>query len=56
MEFSKRYKFSDWPNSDIPKISAGIYAIWKSDELLYCGISGRTIILNSSEGIVGQVT
>ena len=56
MEFSKRYKFSEWPNSDIPKISAGIYAIWKSDELLYCGMSGRQIENHKSDRKFGLIT
>jgi hypothetical protein len=55
MEFSKRYKFSKWPNSDIPKISAGIYAIWKSDELLYCGMSGRQIENHKSDRKFGLI-
>ena len=43
MNFSKRYKFSDLPNSDIPRVSAGVYAIWQKQELIYCGMSGREI-------------
>ena len=43
MEFSKRFKFSEWPNRDIPLVAAGVYAIWHGDELIYCGMSGRKI-------------
>lgn len=41
MQFSQRYKFSDWPNPVIPALAAGVYAIWDSDTLVYCGMSGR---------------
>ena len=43
MEFSERFKFSDWPNKKIPSVSAGVYAIWKGSELFYCGMSGTNI-------------
>jgi len=43
MKFSKRFKFSEWPNVEIPMISAGVYAIWNDDALFYCGMSGRGI-------------
>jgi hypothetical protein len=40
-DFSHRYKFSDWPNSEVPIVAAGVYAIWDGDTLIYCGMSGR---------------
>ena len=39
--FSSRFKFSDWPNSTVPLIAAGNYAIWANERLIYCGMSGR---------------
>lgn len=42
-DFSKRYRFSDWPNNNIPLITAGVYVIWDSKRLVYCGMSGREI-------------
>ena len=42
-EFSRRHKFADWPNVEVPKIGAGVYAIWNGDQLVYCGMSGRGI-------------
>ena len=42
-DFSKRYRFSDWPNADIPMITAGLYVIWEDKQLVYCGMSGREI-------------
>jgi hypothetical protein len=41
VEFSKRHRFADWPNSDVPRVAAGVYLIWDGDELIYCGMSGR---------------
>lgn len=41
--FSGRFAFSDWPNPNVPAVAAGVYAIWKMDELVYCGMSGREI-------------
>lgn len=43
MKFSKRYKFSSWPNKDISMVAAGVYAIWNQEQLIYCGMSGREI-------------
>jgi len=42
-EFSPRYKFSDWPNSKLPPIAAGVYAVWEVEAFLYCGMSGREV-------------
>jgi hypothetical protein len=43
MDFSDLAKFSDWPNKEIPLVSAGVYAIWNDNNLFYCGMSGRGI-------------
>src|SRR5262245_63549818 len=40
-EFSRRHKFSDWPNAEVPAVAAGVYAVWDGDVLIYCGMSGR---------------
>ena len=42
-DFSKMYRFSDCPNTDIPLITAGLYVIWEDKQLIYCGMSGREI-------------
>jgi hypothetical protein len=42
-EFSKRHRFSDWPNPEVPAVAAGVYAIWEGDTLVYCGMSGREL-------------
>lgn len=41
--FSPRHRFSDWPNADIPAVAAGVYAVWESETLVYCGMSGRKL-------------
>lgn len=42
-KFSQRFRFCDWPNIDIPLITAGVYVIWENKQLVYCGMSGREI-------------
>jgi hypothetical protein len=39
--FSPRHRFANWPNVDVPVCTAGVYAIWQEDRLIYCGMSGR---------------
>ncbi|MCP4323969.1 MAG: hypothetical protein GY787_19345 [Alteromonadales bacterium] len=56
MQFSERFRFSDWPNKSIPKVAAGIYAIWNGDELFYCGMSGREIEKNLHKKKYGLIT
>lgn len=46
--FSQRFRFSAWPNPEVPKAAAGVYAIWRGDELIYCGMSGRSIASGAS--------
>ena len=41
--FDQRIAFQDWPNSEIPRVTAGVYVIWHKDQLIYCGMSGREI-------------
>lgn len=43
MRFSERHRFADWPNPTLPLATAGVYAIWDADQLIYCGMSGREI-------------
>lgn len=43
MRFSERHRFADWPNPNLPLATAGVYAIWDSDQLIYCGMSGREL-------------
>ena len=43
LKLSRRYRFSDWPNSDVAPVAAGVYAVWDQSVLVYCGMSGREL-------------
>ena len=34
------FRFSDWPNDQVPRRTLGVYAIWRGGELIYVGIGG----------------
>jgi hypothetical protein len=34
-------KFADWPDPRIPRRAAGVYTVWRQEDLLYAGMSGR---------------
>ena len=36
-------RFADWPNTDIPRICAGVYTIWKGSLFVYVGMAGRKL-------------
>ena len=40
-DFSQRHKFANWPNTELPAVAAGVYAVWDQELLVYCGMSGR---------------
>jgi hypothetical protein len=33
--------FADWPNDQVPRRAAGVYTVWRRDDLIYVGMSGR---------------
>jgi hypothetical protein len=35
------FSFADWPNDLVPRRAAGVYTIWRGDEFIYVGMSGR---------------
>jgi hypothetical protein len=35
------FRFADWPNDQVPRRAAGVYTVWRADEFLYVGMSGR---------------
>jgi hypothetical protein len=37
------YSFRDWPNRAVPQLAAGVYTIWREDELIYVGMAGRSL-------------
>jgi len=53
---SKRYWFRDWPNRVIPAVAAGVYVVWRGDELIYAGMSGKDIEKKQQKRKYGLVT
>src|SRR5579863_5386359 len=35
------FRFADWPNDAVPRRAAGVYTIWRQEEFIYVGMSGR---------------
>jgi hypothetical protein len=35
------FRFADWPNDQVPRRAAGVYTVWREDEFIYVGMSGR---------------
>lgn len=46
--FSHKYRFADWSPKLVPSVAAGVYAIWESELLVYCGMSGRGLTPESA--------
>ena len=34
-------RFADWPDEQVPRRTAGVYTVWRAEEFLYVGMSGR---------------
>lgn len=44
LESGQLYRFSDWPNPDVPHEAFGVYAVWLPDaRLLYVGMGGKNL-------------
>jgi hypothetical protein len=43
LELGPSYAFRDWPNPAVPMLAAGVYTIWRQDELIYVGMAGRSL-------------
>jgi hypothetical protein len=35
------FSFADWPDDLVPRRAAGVYTIWRADDFIYVGMSGR---------------
>jgi hypothetical protein len=35
------FRFAAWPNDQVPRRAAGVYTIWRQEEFMYVGMSGR---------------
>jgi hypothetical protein len=40
LEAGPLLRFSDWPNDQVPRRTAGVYTIWRGGEFIYVGMSG----------------
>jgi hypothetical protein len=49
LENSKLYQFRDW--SFVPRICAGVYTIWRNQELIYVGVSGNQMTAESIQNL-----
>jgi hypothetical protein len=43
LEYGEIHYFRDWSNNILPKICAGVYTIWKDEQLIYVGMSRRSL-------------
>lgn len=48
--FSRITPFATWSPNLVPAVSAGVYAIWRQEALIYCGMSGRGFDPLKAEG------
>lgn len=35
------FAFADWPDERVPRRAAGVYTVWRREEFIYVGMSGR---------------
>jgi hypothetical protein len=35
------FRFADWPSDLVPRRAAGVYTVWRDEEFVYVGMSGR---------------
>lgn len=35
------FTFAEWPSDQVPRRTAGVYTVWRQDEFIYVGMSGR---------------
>ena len=59
---STPYRFSDWPNKEVPNFAAGVYTVWdQQDRFIYVGMSGRHIdtetpLTNRPHGLITRLS
>lgn len=41
LQDGQAFRFADWPSEQVPRRAAGVYAVWREDEFIYVGMSGR---------------
>lgn len=35
------FAFADWPDDRVPRRAAGVYTVWRGEQLIYAGMCGR---------------
>jgi hypothetical protein len=45
------YRFTDWPNPEVPNWRAGVYTVWDGELLIYVGKAGRGLLAGSYESV-----
>ena len=43
LETGSSFRFADGVHESVPSVAAGVYTIWRGDEFLYVGMSGRSL-------------
>lgn len=49
LESGPAHRFSDWRNTSVPKVAAGVYTIWQERRFVYVGMSGRAMTSEGTE-------
>jgi hypothetical protein len=47
LEAGELHRFADWPNPRVPRVAAGVYTIWDAGRLMYAGMAGRSLTVDS---------
>lgn len=58
LERGQIHRFSEWSNTDCPRVAAGVYTIWRGSQFVYVGMSARGLtrqILETSS-MLGRTT
>jgi len=43
LEHGTLCSFFEWPNPEIPDVTAGLYSVWRQHNFIYVGMSGRDL-------------
>ena len=54
--FSSLAWFREWPNPSVPAVAGGVYVVWSGEQLIYAGMSGRSIEKQQHRKKYGLVT
>lgn len=46
------FRFADWPNDQVPRRASSVYTVWRHEEFIYVGMSGRGV--SAEDFVAGQ--